>query len=201
MNWLSTWGMAMGAAWISGFRLYASVLTLGLLQRFGLANLPGDLRILGEWWVIAVSGLLFVLEFIADKIPAIDSTWDAIHTFIRIPAGAVLAAAAFGQFDNRVRVLAFLLGGGIALTAHGTKATTRLAVNASPEPFSNIAVSMLEDGGSVGLALLTVFHPVAMLIIVAVLSVTGILVIRKLARGIRGVRRGFKWRPWRSRNP
>ncbi len=201
MDWSGAWGVAMGAAWLSGFRLYASVLTLGLLQRFGFASLPGELRILGEWWVIGVAGLLFLIEFIADKIPTIDSTWDAIHTFIRIPAGAVLAAAALGQFDSRVRVLAFLLGGGIALTSHGTKATARLAVNASPEPFSNIALSALEDAGSVGLSLLAVFHPVATLIIVAALAVTGVLVIRKLARGIRGLLRGFGWRPRRPTGP
>src|SRR5579871_3812192 len=134
MNGLGTWGVAMGAAWLSGMKLYASVLTLGLLQRFGLARLPGDLNVLSEWWVIAVAGLLCLVEFVADKIPAVDSIWDAIHTFIRIPAGAVLAAAAFAHFDSRVRLLAFLLGGGIALASHGTKAAARLAVNASPEP-------------------------------------------------------------------
>ena len=199
MDWLSTWGVAMGAAWLSGFRLYASVLTLGLLQHFGFASLPGELRILGEWWVIGVAGVLFLLEFIADKIPAIDSTWDAVHTFIRIPAGAVLAAAAFGHFDSRVRVLAFLLGGGIALTSHGAKATTRLAVNTSPEPFSNIALSTIEDAGSVGLSLLAAFHPVLTLFIVAALVMTGILLIRKIARGIQGLLHGFRSsRPARS---
>ena len=100
----------MGAAWLSGFKLYASVLTLGLLQRFGFANLPGDLHVLGEWWVISLAGLLFLVEFVADKIPAVDSVWDAVHTFIRVPTGAVLAAAAFGHLDNRVRLVAFLLG-------------------------------------------------------------------------------------------
>lgn len=192
MDWLATWGMAMGAAWLSGVKLYASVLTLGLLQHFGLANLPGQLRMLGEWWVIAVAGLLFLLEFFADKIPAVDSAWDTVHTFIRIPAGAVLAAAAFGQFDDRVRLLAFLLGGGIALTSHGTKAATRLAVNTSPEPFSNIGLSLLEDAGSVGLSLLAAFHPVVMLVIVAALVTIGILITRKIMRGIRGVFRSYR---------
>ena len=197
MDWFGTWGVAMGAAWLSGFRLYASVLTLGLLQHFGFASLPGELRILGEWWVIAVAGLLFLTEFVADKIPAIDSTWDAVHTFIRIPAGAVLAAAAFGQFDSRVRVLAFLLGGGIALTSHGTKATARLAVNASPEPFSNVVLSTVEDAAGIGLSLLTVFHPLVTLVIVAVLAVLGILLIRKIARRIRGLFTRSTWlRRW-----
>ncbi|HLJ51159.1 MAG TPA: DUF4126 domain-containing protein [Bryobacteraceae bacterium] len=197
MDWLGTWGVAMGTAWLSGFRLYAAVLTLGLLQHYHFANLPGELHFFGEWWIIAVAGLLCLTEFIADKIPAIDSGWDAVHTFIRVPAGAVLAAAAFGQFDSRVRVLAFLLGGGIALTAHGTKATTRLAVNTSPEPFSNIAVSTLEDAGGVGLSLLTVFHPVVMLFIVGALGVVGILIIRKLARAIRGLFQRLRFSPSR----
>jgi len=177
----------MGAAWLSGVKLYASVLTLGLLQHFGFAHLPGDLRILGDWWVIAASGLLFLVEFVADKVPAVDSVWDAVHTFVRIPAGAVLAAAAFGHFDNRVRLVAFLLGGGVALASHGAKAATRLAVNASPEPFSNVALSLLEDAGSAGLSLLAAFHPVVTLVVVAVLVVIGILMVRKLARGIRGL--------------
>jgi Domain of unknown function (DUF4126) len=192
MDWLGTWGVAMGAAWLSGLKLYASVLTLGALQRAGLANLPGELKILGEWWVIAVAGLLFLVEFFADKIPAVDSAWDAVHTFIRIPAGAVLAAAAFGQFDNRIRLLAFLLGGGIALASHGTKAATRLAVNASPEPFSNIGLSILEDAGSVGLSLLAAFHPVAMLVVVAVLVTIGIVITRKIVRGIRSLFKGYR---------
>ena len=185
MDWLRVWGIAMGAAWLSGFRLYASVLTLGLLQHFGLASLPGELRILGQWWVIAIAGLLCLTEFAADKLPAVDSAWDAVHTFIRIPAGAVLAAAAFVHFDTRVRVLAFLLGGGIALASHASKASVRLAVNASPEPFSNIVLSAVEDAGGVGLSLLAAFHPAATLGIVAVLVIAGVFVFRKLAGGLR----------------
>lgn len=191
MNWLQVWGTAMGAAWLSGIRLYASVLTLGLLQRFGFAHLPGDLRLLGQWWIIAAAGLLCVIEFVADKIPAVDSAWDAVQTFIRIPVGAVLAAAAFAHFDGRVRLLAFLIGGGIALTSHGTKAATRLVVNTSPEPFSNAALSALEDVGSVGLSVLAAAHPALMLAVVAVLLVLGILIVRKVARGIRGMFRFF----------
>ncbi len=190
MDWLGTWGVAMGAAWLSGLRLYASVLTLGLLQRFGLAHLPGELRLLGEGWVIGIAGFLFLLEFFADKIPAVDSAWDAVHTFIRVPAGAVLAAAAFGQFDSRVRLLAFLLGGGIALASHGAKASARIAVNASPEPFTNAALSIVEDAGSVGLSLLAAFHPAVMLVVVIALFACGVLIMRKVLRGIRGI---FRW--------
>lgn len=195
MDWLHVWGIAMGAAWLSGFRLYASVLTLGLLQHFGFASLPGELRILGQWWVIAIAGLLCLTEFVADKFPAVDSAWDAVHTFIRIPAGAVLAAAAFGHFDARVRIVAFLLGGGIALASHATKASVRLAVNASPEPFSNIALSAAEDAGGVGLSLLAAFHPVVTLAIVAVLVIAGVFVFRKLARALRRLLSGFAAAP------
>ena len=187
MDWLGTFGVAMGAAWLSGMKLYAGVLTLGLLQRFGFAHLPGDLRILADWWVIALAALLFATEFVADKIPAVDTAWDAVHTFIRIPAGAVLAAAAFGHFDNRVRLLALLLGGGVALASHGTKAAARIAVNASPEPVSNIVLSLLEDAGSVALSLLVAHHPLIALVIVAILVVTGTLIIRRIVRGIRSL--------------
>ena len=187
MDWLATWGVAMGAAWLSGVKLYASVLTLGLLQRFGLAHLPGGLRTLGDWWVIAAAGLLFLVEFVADKIPVVDSAWHTVHAFIRIPAGAVLAAAAFGHFDNRVRLLAFLLGGGVALASHGAKSAVRLAANMSPEPVSNVVLSLLEDTGSVGLSLLAAYHPVVTLVVVAVLVAIGILIVRSLTRGIRSL--------------
>src|SRR5947199_6894587 len=145
MSGLSTLGFAMGSAWLSGINLYASVLTMGLLQRFHLVQLPGELSRLSEWWVIALAAVLYGVEFIADKVPAVDSVWDAVHTFIRIPAGAILAASAFAHFDPGVRIAAMLIGGSIALSSHGIKAATRLAANTSPEPFSNIALSVAED--------------------------------------------------------
>ena len=117
MDWLTTLGMAMGSAWMSGINLYATVVTLGLLQRFKLVALPGDLGLVSDWWVIGVAGALYLIEFVADKIPAVDSVWDAIHTFIRVPAGAVLAASAFASFDPSVRLVAFLAGGGVALSS------------------------------------------------------------------------------------
>jgi len=190
MDWLGTLGVAMGSAWLSGIKLYITVLTLGLLQHFGFASLPGNLRVLGEWWIIAIAGVLSVVEFVADKIPVVDSVWDAIHTFIRIPVGAILAAAAFGHFDARVRLLAFLFGGGVALTSHGTKTAVRVAANTSPEPFSNIALSTIEDGASVGLSFLVTNHPVVMLVVVAVLGVSGLLLVRKFVKGVRGLFRG-----------
>jgi hypothetical protein len=165
-NWLSTLGVAMGSAWLSGINLYATVATLGLLQHFGLVHLPGELGAIENWWVIGVAAGMYVVEFIADKIPAVDSVWDAIHTFIRVPAGAVMAAAAFAQADPAVRVIALLVGGGVALTSHGTKAAARATANLSPEPFSNIALSLGEDVVAFGSSFLVAWFPVVMLGIV-----------------------------------
>ena len=109
MNLISTISIAMGSAWVSGLNLYACVATLGLLSRFTHLELPGELHALTSWWVIGVAVALYVVEFVADKVPWIDSTWDVIHTFIRVPAGAVLAAAAFGDFDRSIQVIALLL--------------------------------------------------------------------------------------------
>jgi hypothetical protein len=165
-DWISTLGVAMGSAWLSGINLYAAVATLGLLQRFGFAHLPGNLGLLGTWWLIGLACVLFVIEFVADKIPAVDSAWDAVHTFIRVPAGAVMAAAAFAHFDPAVRVAALLLGGGLALGSHGTKAATRIGANLSPEPFSNTLLSLAEDAFVVVSSVVMAAHPAVMIAIV-----------------------------------
>ena len=185
MDLLSQWGTAMGAAWLAGINLYATALTLGLLQHFGFAKLPGELGLLGSWWIIGLAGVLYAVEFIADKIPAVDSVWDAIHTFIRIPAGAVMAAAAFAHFDPAVRVAAFLIGGGVALSSHGAKAATRLAANTSPEPFSNIALSVAGDAIAAGGSLLAAFHPAILLGVVVVGVLVSFFVLRTIIRAVR----------------
>ena len=167
MNFISTLAIGMGASWVSGINLYAAVATLGLLGRFAHLKLPGDLDVVTNWWVIGVALFLFVIEFIADKIQLVDSVWDIIHTFIRIPAGAVLAATAFGDFDRRVQVIALLLGGGLALSSHGTKAAARAVINASPEPVSNIVVSLGEDILAVVTVVAAVFLPVVVFLIIA----------------------------------
>lgn len=167
MNFISTLAIGMGASWVSGINLYAAVATLGLLGRFAHLKLPGDLDVVTNWWVIGVALFLFVIEFIADKIQLVDSVWDIIHTFIRIPAGAVLAATAFGDFDRRVQVVALLLGGGLALSSHGTKAAARAVINASPEPVSNIVVSLSEDVLAVVTVVAAVFLPVVVFLIIA----------------------------------
>src|SRR5215831_9295073 len=166
MNLIGTLAVAMGSGWVSGINLYATVATLGLLGRFAHLKLPGELDVVTNWWVIGVALGLYTIEFFADKIPYLDSTWDVVHTFIRIPAGAVLAAAAFGDFDRKIQVVALLLGGGLALSAHGTKATTRAAVNLSPEPVSNIVVSLIEDVVSVLSIVLAFVLPIALIILI-----------------------------------
>jgi membrane protein insertase Oxa1/YidC/SpoIIIJ len=168
MSLISTLAIAMGSAWVSGINLYAGVATLGLLSRFTHLRLPGELDVLTSWWVIGIAIALYVVEFVADKVPWVDSTWDVIHTFIRVPAGAVLAASAFGDFDRSVQVIALLLGGGLALSSHGTKATTRAMLNMSPEPVSNSIASIVEDVLAIGSTIVSVFFPILLFIIVGV---------------------------------
>ena len=182
---LTTLGYAMGSAWLSGINLYATIVTLGLLQRFGFVTLPGDLGYLSHNWVLAVAGALFFVQFVADKVPAVDSVWHVVHTFIAVPAGAVLAATAFAHFDPRIRFLALLLGGGIALSSHGAKTATRLAANTSPEPFSNIILSLFGDVVAVVGALLMAVHPVVWIAIAAVAVVLSVFFLRWIVRGLR----------------
>jgi hypothetical protein len=184
---LGTLGFAMGSAWLSGINLYATVLTLGLLQRFNLVHLPGDLGYLSHTWIIVLSGVLYLVQFVADKIPAIDSAWDMIHTFIRVPAGAVLAATAFAHFDPSVRLAAFLLGGGIALSSHGTKTATRMAANASPEPFSNVALSLLGDALTFGGTLLMTVHPAVLIAIVLIAVAVSVVLFSWIVRRLKRV--------------
>ena len=178
----------MGSSWVSGINLYAGVATLGLLGRFAHLNLPGDLNVVTNWWVIGVAGGMYVVEFFADKVPFLDSAWDALHTFIRIPAGAALAAATFGDFDKAVQVVAFLIGGGVALSSHGTKATARVAINTSPEPFSNIAASVAEDVVAVGSISLAPFYPVIVIAIVVIAIALSVILIPRIVRYLRSIR-------------
>lgn len=187
MTLLSTLALAMGSSWVSGINLYASVATLGLLGRFANLKLPGELTALTSWWVIGVALFLYLIEFVADKIPLVDTSWDLIHTFIRIPAGAVLSMAAFGDFDQGVQTIAFLLGGGLALSSHGTKTSTRAVINTSPEPVSNVAASLVEDGVAVGSILLAAFYPLLLVVVVVIGLVVSLFVLPRTVRYFRGV--------------
>jgi uncharacterized membrane protein len=176
MDW-SSLGLAAVASSTSGLNLYATVLTLGLMQRFGWLRLPGEWSPLANTWVLALAAILFVVEFIADKIPYLDSAWDAIHTFIRVPAGAILMVAAVADVDPALRFAAGVIGGSLALTTHSAKATARLAANTSPEPFSNVLLSTVEDMATVFLLGLAASHPVlAGLVLVLLLGICVALV-------------------------
>ncbi len=189
---ISTIAIAMGASWVSGINLYASVATLGLLGRFADLQLPGELQVLTSWWIIGVATVLYLIEFVADKVPIVDSTWDVIHTFIRVPAGAVLAASAFGDFDKSIQVIALLLGGGLALSSHGTKAATRAMLNASPEPVSNVVASIAEDILAVVSIIASVFLPVLLFLIVGAGLVVSFLVFNRILRFLRQVARSIR---------
>ena len=176
MNPIETLGLALGAGFSSGLNLYATIATLGLLERFGVIHLPPSLHGLSHSAVLGIAVVLYVLEFFADKIPYIDTAWDVIHTFIRPPAAAFLAFSAAGAAPAEWRWGAALLAGGVALTSHGTKASARAAVNTTPEPFSNWILSFGEDALAVWLTWMATAHPVAtMVIVVALLALSAYL--------------------------
>ena len=183
---LTTLGFAMGSAWLSGINLYATVATLGLLQRFHFVQLPGSLSYLSHPWVLGAAIGLYVVEFVADKIPAVDSVWDVVHTFIRVPAGAILAASAFAHFDPAIRMLALLLGGTLALSSHGTKTATRLTANTSPEPFSNVLLSLIEDAFTVGASVLMAKYPLVIIAIVVIGLIISIAIFSLIRRAFYG---------------
>jgi hypothetical protein len=186
MNAIETLSLALGAAWTAGINLYATVAVLGLLQRYELVGrLPGGLEALDNWWVIGVALALYVVEFVADKVPYVDTAWDAVHTFVRVPAGAALAVAATADLDPSARVVALLLGGGLALSTHGTKATLRAAANTSPEPFSNWALSLVEDVVAVGAVVLAVLHPLAILAVIVIFLLLLAWILPKVVRALR----------------
>jgi hypothetical protein len=182
MDLIATLSIALGSAWVSGINLYATVATLGLLGRFAGLSLPGDLSTLTNPWVIGVAIALYCVEFVADKVPVVDSAWDVVHTFVRVPAAAVLAASAFGDFDPAVRVIALLAGGGLALGSHGTKAGVRALLNMSPEPVTNVVASVTEDVIAVGGILLAIFLPILFLCILAIVVGVTIWLMPKIVR-------------------
>jgi hypothetical protein len=179
--------LAATLGFASGIRLYAVLLVVGLVGYFNWAQLPAGLQVLAHPMVLAASGFMVVIEFFADKVPAVDSLWDAVHTFIRIPAGAALAAAVFGGDHAAWATVAAIIGGSLAATSHFTKAGTRAAVNTSPEPFSNIAVSTVEDVAVGGLIWLAITHPFIAAAAVVVLVALAIWLLPRIFRFIAGV--------------
>ena len=186
-EWLPTLSLALGSTWTSGINLYATVSVLGLLQKFGATKLPGGLDALDNWWIIGVAGVLYLIEFFADKIPYVDSVWDVVHTFIRVPAGAIVAYAATNQMDESVGVIATLLGGGLAFSSHGTKAALRAGANLSPEPVSNWVLSIVEDVIAFVGALLSVFAPVLIAIVLIVFLIFFVWFFPKVVRAVRRI--------------
>jgi hypothetical protein len=177
--------LAAALGWAAGIRLYLVVFLTGLAGFMGFIPLPSGLSILQHPAMLMGSGFMVFVEFFADKIPGLDSLWDVVHTVIRVPAGAALAGGVFGADSATMGTVAALLGGTLAATSHAAKATTRAAVNTSPEPFSNIAVSLLEDGLVMFMLWLATNHPVIFgitLLIVVVLSVLLIIVLWKFLR-------------------
>jgi Domain of unknown function (DUF4126) len=189
MGTLEALSLAMGTAWTSGINLYATIAALGIAQRMEMIDLPPDLQVLAHPMVIAVACIMYVIEFFADKVPYVDSGWDALHTFIRVPAGAVLAAQSLGDLNPALELAALLAGGTVSLAAHGTKATARLAINASPEPFSNWFASITEDLAVLGSIWMIFNHPIIMLILVLVFLAFIVWLTPKL---FRLAKRGFQ---------
>jgi len=179
-----------GACFAAGLNVYATVATLGLLARADVAPLPPSLHLLESWWVIGISGVMFVIEFFADKIPAFDLIWNALQTFIRIPIAALLAYGATAQLSPAAQIAGALIGALIALAAHGGKTAARAAVTPSPEPVSNFALSAGEDVVAVGLTWFATKYPYATAGMVAVLVIAIAVMIRFVIRALRGLFRG-----------
>lgn len=180
-------GLVLGTGFAAGLNLYATVATLGLLHRFGVVTLPDSLRPLAHPVIIGLAIALYVVEFFADKIPAVDHVWDAVHTFIRPPAAAILAFAAVAGIGEPWRIGAALLAGAVALASHGGKASARVAVNTSPEPFSTWGVSLGEDAIAVGLTWLAAAHPalaIGIAIVLTIAAVGVVLLVYRIARRI-----------------
>ena len=188
--------LAASIGWASGLRLYAVLFVVGGLGYLGWIDLPAGLRVLAHPYVLAASGFMCFVEFFADKVPAVDSLWDAVHTIIRIPAGAALAASVFGDSSSAAMVAAAILGGTLAAGSHFMKAGSRAMINTSPEPFSNWAASFGEEVAVGAVLWLAFTYPVVALAVVAILTLAAIWLIPKLWRAVRGVvaraRGGFR---------
>jgi hypothetical protein len=189
MELLASLGRTMGFSLTSGVNLYATVAILGLAARFDWIELPAQYDVFARDWIIGLALLLYAVEFVADKIPWVDSMWDSVHTFIRPIGGAVVAVATLGEASPGLEVIIGLLGGTVAAGSHFAKASTRVAANASPEPFSNWALSFMEDAFVIGLGLLALKYPMAAFVVTIAILIAIILAFRWIIRKLRGVGR------------
>ena len=187
MGIAETLALSMGSAWGSGINLYATVFMLGFMNANGYAELPPELQILSHPLVLAAAGIMYVIEFFADKMPGVDTGWDVIHSFIRIPAGAVLAAGAVGDMGPGAELAAALVGGGIAAGTHATKAGSRVLINTSPEPVSNWTASVGEDLAVIGGLWAALNHPWVFLVALVLLMVAMAWLLPHIWRGIRAL--------------
>lgn len=184
---ITTFALVAGLAWASGLRLYLTLFVIGLIVHFQVVDLPAAFDILGHPWVLTASGIMLAAEFFADKLPGFDSVWDAFHTFIRIPAGAVLAGAAVGPADPVLVAVAAILGGAIASGTHVAKAGTRALINTSPEPFSNWAASFGEEALLLGGLWMMIQHPLMFLAALALFILLLLWLVPKVYRAMRGI--------------
>lgn len=181
---IQTIALTMGVAWASGINLYAAILVLGIMGSTGNIALPPDLMILANPLIISGAGVMYIIEFFADKIPGVDNGWDTVHTFIRIPLGALLAAAAVGDVNPSVAVAAALLGGGLTASTHATKAGTRVLINASPEPFTNWFASLGEDVAVIAGLWTALHYPFLFVIFIIFFILLLIWLLPKIWRGV-----------------
>jgi len=184
--------MTMGAAWASGINLYATILMLGMMGTTGNIDLPPGLEILQDPMVLFAAGAMYIVEFFADKVPGVDSTWDVLHTFVRIPAGAMLAAGAVGDVTPALSLAAGIMGGGLAATTHATKAGSRALINTSPEPFTNWIASISEDVAVIGGLWASLHHPTLFVVFMVLFILLMIWLLPKLWRGIKTVFRKLR---------
>jgi hypothetical protein len=186
-NLTQTLALTMGVGWASGINLYATILVLGFLNATGHMVLPPGLQVLSDPLVMLAAGVMYVVEFFADKVPGADTAWDTLHTFIRIPAGAMLAAHAVGDVNAGTELAAAILGGGLAAASHAAKAGTRVLINTSPEPFTNWTASLVEDFGVIGGLVTAVNHPLVFLALLALFLLLLVWLLPKVWRGIKRV--------------
>jgi len=194
--------LTMGVAWASGINLYAAILVLGIMGATGNMVLPPELTVLTNPLVLGAAGIMYFVEFFADKMPGVDTGWDTIHTFIRIPAGAMLAAGAVGHVNPAVSIAAGIMGGGLAAGSHALKAGSRVLINTSPEPFTNWAASLGEDAAVIAGLWTALHHPVLFIVLLVLFLLLLAWLLPKIWRGIKkvfsAIYRFFSGRRWQE---